>query len=72
MTIPDSTILLDHFLKWEAERRGDVYLTQLYPDGAVVDYTWGMVGDQARRGAAYLASLGLPAGSHIALLGART
>ncbi|MBN3785787.1 AMP-binding protein [Burkholderia sp. Ac-20353] len=69
MTIPDSAILLDRFLKWEAERRDDVYLTQPYPDGAVVDYTWGMVGDQARRAAAYLASLDLPAGSRIALLG---
>ncbi|MGU7772704.1 AMP-binding protein [Burkholderia sp. MR1-5-21] len=68
-TIPDSAILLDRFLKWEAERRDDVYLTQPYPDGSVVDYTWGTVGDQARRVAAYLASLDLPAGSRIALLG---
>ncbi|RQS63639.1 AMP-binding acetyl-CoA synthetase [Burkholderia sp. Bp8963] len=69
MTIPDSAILLDRFLKWEAERRDDVYLTQPYPDGSVVDYTWAMVGDQARRAAAYLASLDLPGGSRIALLG---
>ncbi|MBZ5794427.1 AMP-binding protein [Burkholderia contaminans] len=69
MIIPDNATLLDRFAKWEAERRDDVYLTQPFPDGTVADYTWGTVGDQARRGAAYLMSLGLPAGSRIALLG---
>ncbi|HSN00203.1 MAG TPA: AMP-binding protein [Rudaea sp.] len=69
MLIADHETLLDRFRKWETERRDSVYLTQPYPDGSVVDHTWGEVGDQARRFASYLRSLGLPAGSRIALLG---
>jgi long-subunit acyl-CoA synthetase (AMP-forming) len=69
MFIADDETLLDRFRKWETERRDSVYLTQPYPGGAVVDYTWGRVGHEARRFAGYLRSLGLPAGSRIALLG---
>ena len=61
--------LLDCFLKWEAQRRERIYLTQPYPDGRVVDYTWREVGDQARRMAGYFKSLGLHLGSHVVLLG---
>ncbi|QBQ99405.1 AMP-binding protein [Paraburkholderia pallida] len=69
MTIADDATLLDRFFEWESRRRDHVYLTQPRPDGLVVDYTWGEVGEQARRGAAYFLSLGLPEGSRIALLG---
>ncbi|QNP42193.1 AMP-binding protein [Lysobacter terrestris] len=57
------------FLQRERAHPDAVYLTQPYPDGAVVDYSWAEVGDQARRIAAYLQSLRLQAGSRIALLG---
>lgn len=64
----DETVL-DRFLKWEQEQHDDVYLTQPYPDGTVAHYSWGEVGDQARRMASHLVSRGLPKESRIALLG---
>lgn len=60
---------LDRFLHWEAVQGHEIYMTQPFPNGRVVDYTWAEVGDQARRMAAHLLALGLPAGSSIALLG---
>ena len=60
--------LLHSFLHWEKTKPNGVFLTQPTTDG-VTDYTWGEVGDQARRLAACIRSLGLPAGSHVALLG---
>lgn len=65
----DRNTLLHCFLGWEKTQPDKVYLTQPYPDGRVVDYTWAQVGDQARRMAAYLRSLQLPPASKIALLG---
>ena len=61
--------LLHRFLAWEKDQPHTIYLTQPFPDGRVVDYTWAQVGDQARRVAAHLRSLQLPPGSNIALLG---
>jgi long-subunit acyl-CoA synthetase (AMP-forming) len=59
--------LLDRFLHWEAQQANKVYLTQ--PDGgAVAEYTWSEVGEQARRMAAHLKSLKLPTGSSIGIL----
>jgi long-subunit acyl-CoA synthetase (AMP-forming) len=70
MTDPVSCpTLLHRFLHWEAVQPDRIYLTQPYPDGRVVDYTWREVGDQARRMAAYFQSLRMPPGSNIALLG---
>lgn len=60
---------LERFLHWEKTQPNKVYMTQPFPDGKVVDYTWAEVGDQVRRMAAYLVSLDLPKKSHIALLG---
>lgn len=57
------------FKHWEESAPDRVYLTQPYPDGRVVDYTWRQVGDQARRMAAHLKSLDLPDKSHIAIVG---
>ncbi len=52
---------------WEKTRPDEVFLTQ--PNGGqVTDYTWAQAGDQVRRMAQHLASLGLPAGSRIALM----
>lgn len=61
--------LLHRFLTWEKKQPQAIYLTQPYPDGRVIDYTWMQVGDQARRMAAHLESLQFPPGSNIALLG---
>lgn len=67
----DNTLVypLDRFLHWEKTQPNKVYMTQPFPDGSVVDYTWAQVGDQARRMATYLLSLNLPPSSHIAILG---
>lgn len=60
---------VERFLHWEKVQPNKVYMTQPFPDGTVVDYTWAEVGDQVRRMAAYLVSLALPPSSHIAILG---
>ena len=60
---------LEYALRWEKERPGETYLTQPLKDGSVETFTWGETVDQARRGAAYLKSLGFPEGSNIALIG---
>ncbi|MFL9991803.1 AMP-binding protein [Paraburkholderia sediminicola] len=65
----NSISLVHRFLQWEQSQPDAVYFTQPHPDGTVVDYSWKEVGDQARRMAAYLRSLALPAKSHIAILG---
>ncbi|MDB5974479.1 MAG: AMP-binding acetyl-CoA synthetase [Nevskia sp.] len=61
--------LLGCFQHWEKINPQRTYLTQPYPDGRVLDYSWAEVGDQARRMAAHLKSLELPPKSNIALLG---
>ncbi|MEH6491348.1 AMP-binding protein [Halopseudomonas sp.] len=59
---------LDAFLRQESLQADKTYLIQPLPDGDVVELSWRQVGEQARRMAGYLQSLGFPAGSHIALL----
>jgi len=61
--------LLHSFLHWEQVQPEVVYLTEPRPDGSVKEFTWREVGDQARRMASHLRSLGLPAQSKFALLG---
>ncbi|KQZ79301.1 AMP-binding acetyl-CoA synthetase [Rhodanobacter sp. Root561] len=61
--------LLHQFQVWERERPDAIYLTQPFPDGRVIDYSWAEVGVQARCVAAYLRSLQLPPLSSIAILG---
>ncbi|MGH8504375.1 MAG: AMP-binding protein [Stenotrophobium sp.] len=60
---------LDGFLQWEKTNPDAIYMTQPYPGGRVEDLTWAQVGDQARRMAAHLQTLGLPPRSNIAILG---
>lgn len=73
MNAPEHRTLLQRFCHWEKTLPDRVYLTQPFThpggDGRVVDYTFREAGDQARRMAAHLRSLGFPAGSRIALLG---
>src|SRR3569623_1371633 len=61
--------LVHCLLHWEASSTHEIYLTQPYPDGRVVDYTWVEVASQVRRMATHLLSLHLPPRSNIALLG---
>jgi long-chain acyl-CoA synthetase len=61
-------LLLERAYRWEREVPDKVFLTQPLGGGAVRDYTWREALAEARRMASYLASLGLPRGSRIALI----
>lgn len=60
--------ILEFVFDHEAQRGGQVYLTQPVGGGRVIDYTWGQTLDQARRMAAHLQSRGLPRGAKVAIL----
>ncbi len=64
---PDA-LALQRIYRWEREAPDRVVLTQPQGGGAVRDFTWRQVIDEARRMAAHLQSLGAPPGSRIALL----
>jgi long-subunit acyl-CoA synthetase (AMP-forming) len=61
-------LLLDAVYDWERTAPERVYMTQPIGGGQAVDYTWAETMDQARRMAAYLRSLDLPANSNIAMV----
>jgi long-chain acyl-CoA synthetase len=61
--------VLSSAYEWERTTPERPYLTQPMGGGVVKEWTWRQALDEARRMAAYLRSLELPAGSHIALLG---
>jgi long-chain acyl-CoA synthetase len=61
-------LALQRLYCWEREAPRQVVLTQPQGGGVLRDFTWAQVMDEARRMAAHLQSLGLPAGSRIALL----
>ncbi|MEM1414165.1 MAG: AMP-binding protein [Myxococcota bacterium] len=52
---------------FETSRKNEIWLTQPMGGGQVLELTWGEAMDQARRMAAYLKTLDLPAQSQIAL-----
>jgi long-chain acyl-CoA synthetase len=59
--------ILDYFMKWEKTIPTAVFLRQ--PKGPKwKEYSWKEVGEEARRIVSHLKSLGLPAGTRIALL----
>jgi len=64
-TIP---LALEHVYRWEQEKANDLYLTQPLGNGVIKEYTWAQAVNEARKMAAYIKSLGLPAKSNIALL----
>ncbi len=68
MSTETSKLLLDAAYEWERKSPDRVYLTQPVGDGKVVEYTWAQTMDQARRMAAHLRSLDIPANSNIALI----
>ncbi|MEH6355298.1 MAG: AMP-binding protein [Marinobacter sp.] len=59
---------LDMIYHWEATIGDSLYLTQPTGNGQVDEFTWRRAADEARRMAAYLKSLDLPAGSSIGLI----
>ena len=61
-------LALQRLYHWEREAPEQVILTQPQGGGILRDFTWAQVMDEARRMATHLQSLGLPAGSRIALL----
>jgi long-subunit acyl-CoA synthetase (AMP-forming) len=61
--------MLERLEHWARTTPDRTYLTQPLPDGTVVEYSWARVWDEVRRMAANLHSLGLPAGSSIAIYG---
>ncbi len=61
--------MLERLEHWARTTPDRTYLTQPLPDGSVVEYSWTRVWDESRRMAAHLHSLGLPAGSSIAIYG---
>ncbi len=67
MVIKNDEIILDFFYKWEKEKPNEVYLKQPFGN-TFKDFTWKEAGQQARKMATYLNSLGLPKGSGIALI----
>ena len=68
MTVQEQKMLLDAAYEWEAKHPDRAYMFQPSGDGVVKEYTWRETMDQARRMAAHLRSLDLPANSHIALI----
>lgn len=58
---------LQYFYQWEQKKANEGYLYQPFGDDWK-EYTWAEVGQQARRMAAYLQSLGLPPKSNIGLV----
>jgi len=59
---------LDLFYQREKSHPNKRYLVQPLSGGDVQTLTWGEVGDQARRAAAWLRSLDLPEGSRVAII----
>ncbi len=58
---------LSYFYEWEKTTPNEVYLRQPFGD-TWEEYTWAETGQMARRLAAGLRSLGLPAGAHIGIV----
>lgn len=61
-------MVLGRLYRWEKELKDKVFLTQPLPGGSVQTFTFGQALDEARRMATYLRSLGIPAGSSVAIL----
>ncbi|TNE84089.1 MAG: AMP-binding acetyl-CoA synthetase [Deltaproteobacteria bacterium] len=60
--------LLEYVYEHEQKRADKIYLTQPTQGGAVIDYTWKEVVDQARRMAAHLRAQNFEPGSRIAII----
>ena len=58
---------LDRVQHWEAERPQSICMTQPMGEGVIEPFSWRRAVGEARRVAAYLLSMDLPAGSRIFL-----
>lgn len=65
--IREDDLVLHRFYRVAQERPDAVFLTQPVGGGRVEDFSFARVLDEARRVAAYLRSLDLPPGSHVAI-----
>ena len=72
VNVAPESLALQRLYHWEKTTPDRVALTQPLGGGAVRNYTWRELIDQTRRMAAHLKSLGLPAGSRIAMLSKNT
>ena len=67
-----SKLMLDYIYEHETHRANQVYLTQPFGAGKVVDYTWAQLMDQSRRMATHLKAQGFESGARIAILSKNT
>jgi long-chain acyl-CoA synthetase len=67
-TVPPEILALQCLYRWEQSEPAHVVLTQPVGHGAVRDFTWAQVADQARRMAAHLQAQGWEPGSKVAIL----
>ena len=58
---------LEIFYKWEKQKKNDVFLSQPIND-KLYNWTWGEVGMQVRKMAAYIKSLNLTENSKIGII----
>jgi long-chain acyl-CoA synthetase len=65
-------LILDYIYDHETNRANQVFLTQPFGGGKVVDYTWAQTMDHARRMASYLKAKGFEPGSRIGILSKNT
>jgi long-chain acyl-CoA synthetase len=70
--VSDDALALQRLYDWETAAPDRVVLTQPVGGGEALDYTWRDVGDQSRRMAAHLQSLGLQSGDRVAILSKNT
>ncbi len=70
--VSNDALALQRLYHWEKTTPDRVALTQPLGKGAVTNYTWKQLMDEARRMAAHLQSLGLQPGDRVALLSKNT
>ena len=71
-TTTDDALALQRLYHWESTAPDKVAFTQPTGGGAVRDYTWREVSDQARRMATHLRNLGIGPGDRVAILSKNT
>ena len=59
---------LERFYYWERNHPNKICFTQPIGNGQVTDYTWGEIGNQIRRMAGYLKSVGVEEGTPVGIL----
>ena len=59
---------LERFYYWERNHPNKICFTQPIGNGQVIDYTWGEIGNQIRRMAGYLKSIGVEEGTPVGIL----